>query len=191
MTDAPCCSVSGCRKPEHARGFCNTHYKQQRKKGRLPAIFIRVRGESLREKFNRLYTKAPPGCWQWNRGPRAANGYGGMQFQGRYQLAHRWSWEIFHGSIPDGAEVCHHCDNPRCVNPEHLFLGSHSENMKDMVAKKRNDGPKGESHHRAKLTRKQVDNILARPNETPAELASEFGVSVESIRLIRRRKTWK
>lgn len=77
-----------------------------------------------------------PKCWIWN-GAIDVCGYGRFLFAGKNTNAHRVSWILYHGSIPDGLCVLHHCDNPRCVNPDHLFLGTHTENMEDMLSKHR------------------------------------------------------
>lgn len=76
------------------------------------------------------------GCWEWNRG-RDKDGYGKFWLDGRTEQAHRVAWETFRGPIPDGKIICHHCDNPPCVNPDHLFLGTHLDNTLDAEAKGR------------------------------------------------------
>lgn len=77
-------------------------------------------------------------CWEWTASCHKTSRYGRFKFQGLYRQAHRVSWEIANDQIPDGLFVLHKCDNRKCVNPSHLFLGTHQDNMDDMVAKKRN-----------------------------------------------------
>jgi len=84
------------------------------------------------------------GCWLWPAST-TPNGYGQFGPIGSHRLAHRFSWEIYKGKIPDGMCVCHHCDVTSCVNPDHLFLGTYSDNMRDMVKKKR--GPQAKKTH--------------------------------------------
>lgn len=76
------------------------------------------------------------GCWEWQLFIRR-NGYGQMKYEGKTVDAHRVSYRCFHGEIPEGMDVLHSCDNRRCANPDHLRLGTHKENMEDMVAKGR------------------------------------------------------
>src|SRR5207253_1618458 len=83
------------------------------------------------------HTRRDPlsGCLIW-QGPPNAKGYGQVRFRQRTYLAHRWAWTIAHGPIPAGAFLCHRCDERRCVNPDHLFLGTHAINMVDLKAKR-------------------------------------------------------
>lgn len=87
-----------------------------------------------------LYVSPEPnsGCWLWI-GSGDRRGYGSFSYQGRSRSAHRWAYEHYMGPIPDGMMVCHKCDVPACVNPDHLFLGTNSDNMKDCYRKGRNN----------------------------------------------------
>lgn len=104
------------------------------------------------------YVKITQGCWEWS-GYIGAGGYGVISSDdGKLMKAHRLSWSIKHGPIPDGLKVCHKCDNPKCVNPSHLFLGTQSDNVQDCKKKGRisNRPQPGESNPMSRLTNKQV-----------------------------------
>lgn len=102
-------------------------------------------------------------CWEWKgcrlKRPNQNISYGQIKWNKKTIYAHRLSWLLTFGIIPDNVEVCHKCDNPICVRPDHLFLGTHSENMRDAKDKKRTWSPSGENHYAAKLTEKQVIEI--------------------------------
>ena len=121
-------------------------------------------------------------------------GYGVFRLRGKTWKAHRLAWTLVRGDIPDGIFVCHHCDNRRCVNPVHLFLGTPADNAADMVKKGRSKGCAkgsqrwlGESNGRCKLTDTQVVEIRA-SIETHKGIARRLGVSDRQIRRIRRRE---
>ena len=123
-----------------------------------------------------------PDCWQW-LGAISTWGYGFFRVDGKTRHAHRVSWEMHNGPIPEGLWVLHHCDNPPCVNPDHLFLGTAKTNVADMIAKGRRGHMRprlrGEQHHAAKLSDAQVDEIraaLAR-GEIHRLIAARFGIS--------------
>jgi hypothetical protein len=104
-----------------------------------------LRGD-WRERFW-LYVDKGDGCWLW-RGPMNGNGrYGMFTYEHQTVVAHRVSYELAFGSFDPSLSVCHECDNPRCVNPEHLFLGTHRENMRDCVDKGRFKRPHGTETH--------------------------------------------
>lgn len=127
------------------------------------------------------------GCWNWTGTTR--NGYGKLMVGSRSDnsrrsvSAHRFSFECFHGDIPDGLEVCHKCDNPRCVNPAHLFSGTRQENVDDRVNKGRCNHAKGELNWNAKLT--STDVISARrlrsSGSTYQSIAERFSVDKTTI----------
>lgn len=127
------------------------------------------------------------GCWLWV-GAVINVGYGKFQ-KGKLMSAHRASYEIFCGDIPDGLHVLHKCDNPLCVNPAHLTLGTHADNMKDRQDRGRTFHPTGESHGRAKLKEKDVLAIRS-SNKTQAELARFYKVSPSLICQIKHNLLW-
>ena len=140
--------------------------------------------------WNKVNKQAENGCWEWVAG-RFSAGYGGFGLDGKMKYAHRVSWMFEHGPIPDGLFVLHKCDNPSCVNPAHLFLGTHADNMRDKAEKGRAVGipQPGESHGSAKLTEADVLAIRS-DNRIGRVIAAEYGVSREQIWRIKRRENW-
>lgn len=128
------------------------------------------------------------GCWLWLG--RAQKGYGYVSRDGKNLRAHRLSFEAYKGAIPDGYYVCHKCDTPACVNPDHLFLGTPGDNMRDMSRKGRGTYPPGEANGRSKLTAAQVVAIRA-DNRTQQAIADEHGVARSVISEIRSGKAWR
>jgi hypothetical protein len=144
-----------------------------------------------------------PGCWEWTA-RRHRKGYGQFTMDrggSRWTTvaAHRVAWELTHGPIPEGQLVCHRCDNPPCCNPEHLFLGTTSDNVVDSVVKGRwtrnpwRNQPKGERTANAKLTEAAVREIRQRyatGGISQQTLATEYGVNQTKISAVVRRETW-
>ena len=161
-----------------------------------------MRGRPPRPLQDRLLgrvRKADSGCWEFT-GSTAQGGYGSIydHSKRRYVKAHRASWELKNGPIPDGLCVLHHCDNPPCVNPDHLFLGTHQDNVDDRECKGRGKWDaanlyRGFNRHAAKLAEEQVREIrrLAAEGKRPKDLAARFDTHVVNIRLIIRGKTWR
>jgi hypothetical protein len=131
------------------------------------------------------------GCWLWTAGSRQGYGQFGVA-AGRVVDAHRISWELANGPIPAGLFVCHTCDVRICVRPDHLFLGTHSDNMQDMHRKGRANTRAvcGEEHYAARLTEADVRAIRTATGQTLSALARAFGVSRTHIRDIRIGKKW-
>jgi len=126
------------------------------------------------------------GCWIWT-GVVDSHGYGRACFRGERIMAHRLSWRMINGILPRGVCVCHRCDNPICVNPDHLFIGSHGDNSRDMVRKNRQAF--GGKNGNAKLTAADVIAIRSDPRGA-RKLAKVFGVHRTTIHYVRR-KTWR
>ena len=126
-------------------------------------------------------------------GRRTKKGYGWLCIDGKKWSAHRLSYTLNFGPIPEGMCVCHTCDNPPCINPDHLFLGTNADNVADRVAKGRSRGgdTKGEAHYKSKLTNDIVRAILLETDVTGRELAKRYGVSYKTISKVRAGRTWK
>jgi transposase len=132
------------------------------------------------------------GCWIW-KGAKTPRGYGQARYFGKTWKAHRLSYLFHVGDIPEGMSVCHRCDNPTCVNPSHLFLGTHDDNMQDMRAKGRNVAQPGTKNGRAKLTRNDVIAIreMAATGTRTGTIARQFGVSGQTVFGIVTGREWK
>lgn len=130
------------------------------------------------------------GCWLW-KGSLTTNGYGHVKVQGRWIGTHKLAYQLTYGAIPDDLCVCHHCDNRECVNPTHLFLGTHLDNMLDMQRKGRS--VRGSKHVNARLTEEQVRQIrsLYVPRKTTLrQLGEMFEVDAKTIHRVVRREQW-
>lgn len=132
-------------------------------------------------------------CWEW-RGAKSSFGHGSFRLGSKIVGAHRFAYEIAFGTLPErdgyhGTCVCHRCDNPSCVNPAHLFIGSVQDNLADMHRKRRHTRPKGLANAAAVLTERQVRQIRVSPGTCQA-LGDVFGVNKSTISNIKRKKTW-
>jgi len=122
-------------------------------------------------------------CWEWMAG-KNSYGYGSFSISGKQHKAHRLSWQFACGRILDCLDVCHHCDNPGCVNPYHLFLGTAADNMQDAAKK---------GHKALKLTGMEVlaiRRLLADGEQLQQDIAKDFGVSPMTVSHIKLGKTW-
>lgn len=144
--------------------------------------------------------RASNGCLHW-LGASTTSGNGRLLVGGKTWLAHRYAWFITYGPIPDGLFVCHHCDNPICVEPTHLFLGTDLDNQRDAHRKGRHAGflQRGQRHSQAKLTEAQVAEIKRRSvrvnpgiyeGDSPTLLAAEFHVGRDTIYAVLRGTNW-
>lgn len=130
-------------------------------------------------------------CWLWT-GSKYKNGYGRIRSLKRGLLTHRVAWELTYGPIPDELQVCHKCDVRNCVRPDHLFLGTNDDNIRDMHSKNRH--VYGARQHMAKLDDDKVRNIrelYEQGNISKKQLAERFGVSATSIDDVVKFKSWK
>ena len=138
---------------------------------------------------------ADSGCWEWQRA-KNNSGYGTLTVAGRTRYAHRLAFELGVGPIPDGQDVMHRCDNPACINPEHLATGTRADNMRDCSQKGRAKIPSprmvGETNGSAKLTSADVRAIRNRvaSGHTQALVAAAFGISQTQVSNIVRGRAW-
>ena len=144
--------------------------------------------EPLSLRFMRqVDVRGPDECWPW-RGGVNRDGYGRIYFDGDTHNAHRAAWLITYGKIPKGKFVCHRCDNPACVNPSHLFLGTATSNMEDRDAKGRQ--AKGEQCGLSKLTDEEIA-VIRTSSDSCRVLGRKHGVHFSTIARARRGETWK
>lgn len=148
-------------------------------------------------RFHASYIPEPnSGCWLW-LGPVDSAGYGFFTRHGFvHERAHRTSWTIHCGPIPDGMKACHRCDNRYCVNPDHLFIGTQAENVADMHAKGRNRNPTpchGEQNPQSKFTAAMVLAVRERAatGEAQIAIARDLGMSAMTVSRIVRREAWR
>lgn len=176
------CGISECVRPYYARGFCQTHLVRLRKHG--DANYQGGSHAPPEERFKRFFVAGDPSeCWNWFGAGSNKTGYGSFQDRPRgfpSVTAHRFSYRMYVGEIADGLMVLHSCDNRRCVNPSHLRLGTHLENMADMSARNRRF---------LKLTPEIVREVRQSTEKTSV-LARKFNLSESAVRRARLGLTW-
>lgn len=158
---------------------------------------MKIRGQYVyppEERIKKHITIDENGCWNWQGANR--NGYGRLIIGSRTdgtrhsESAHRYSWMVYKGDIPENYEVCHHCDNKACINPEHLFLGTRQDNIDDRERKGRNNHVVGEKCWQSKFTPDDIVNIR-RSKLSSRSIAKFYKVNKSSIQAIRNGETWK
>jgi len=138
---------------------------------------------------DRIEIDTESGCWNWKQS-KNQKGYGQMTRNGKSEGAHRYSYKAFTGPVPEGLHVLHRCDNPGCVNPDHLFLGNNADNVADKISKGRQRQLRGSEHPRSKLTEEKVLAIRA-DIRSRVVIAEEYGVTVRTVEAIQWRENWK
>lgn len=186
------CSVAGCEKIRVGRGWCDKHYRRFRRTGDPTKLKVKFgEGDNWIERFWSKVKKDAneKGCWEW-QGIRDRHGYGKVMVGGKFRLAHRISLLYTTGEAPK-LNALHKCDNPPCVNPEHLYEGTLQDNVRDRM--KRGRGQKGETNGHARLTEADVISILRKlkSGAKPMALAMEYNMHHGAIYNIRNGRTWK
>jgi len=187
----PKCTILTCSKNSVAKGLCTNHYYRLRKYGDAEHVEqVQFHGLTVPERFLK-YVKKTEYCWLWV-GSKNNKGYAQLNVSGVPKLASRISWEIANGPIPKGKYILHKCDNPLCVNPDHVYPGDQTQNMADMWGRGRAKPGlvQGQKHGMSKLT--ELDILAIRSSdETVKEICEHFGVSHTTVSDIKNRKTWK
>lgn len=173
------CNAKDCDRPISCSGWCAKHWSRVRR-GQDPNSPLLTREERFWSHIDRS-----DGCWEWPR-TRNAGGYGIFVHEWG-ALAHRYSWIVTNGPIPEGLDVLHHCDNPPCVRPDHLFLGTDADNVADKYAKGRQGVYSG---YGRKLTWANVEEIRSAGGTPLKVLAERYGVGVSSVWNIRHYRSW-
>lgn len=152
------------------------------------------RSATLRERLDFYSRRAANGCLEWTGSDDGKAGYGKLHWQGRMQFAHRLAWEDANGPVPDGLELRHKvCDNPPCIDVDHLATGTHAQNVADCFERGRASKRTGEDNNSSRLTAAQVTAIrrLHSSGSTGAALAIQFGMSQSQISNIVNHRQWK
>lgn len=186
MRHSGLCDLDGCGRKYYAKGYCRKHWERNHING-SPDEVQAVHGTPA----ERLAAHSLPAgeCIEFT-GYRDKNGYGKMPIDGVDTGAHRVAFEVVNGPIPDGLVVRHKCDNPPCINPLHLELGTHGDNGQDKATRDRSTH--GEGNPGAKLTEPQVIQIrkLLRSGIQQREIAERFGVGQSTISRIKKGTHW-
>ena len=178
-------------------GYCSKHYQRYKKHGDPhKADWKRLKGSNLEEKLKLNSIENENGCWIW-QGSKSNHGYGSVSVsRGKTMLVHRLAFKLWCGELPDYLFVCHHCDEPLCVNPNHLFLGTNQDNIDDKIFKGRayTGIHKGERNENSVLTEykvKEIKKLLMKGSQSQSEIAKAFGVSKQCITDIKLDRVWK
>lgn len=189
------CSLDDCTRVHYGRGYCNLHYSRWRTHGDPHTVATGHRYTTL-DVSERLHkhSESEGACRVYTRGNPSRSGHRLISINGRDIGVHRAAWEAANGPIPAGLCVCHKCDNPSCINVQHLFLGTVADNNADRDRKGRQVAPVGSKHPRAKVAEWQVLEIrklYAAGGMSQRSLAAQYGVSQRAIWNILSGNGWK
>ena len=192
------CSVDGCGRVEQLRkGLCKKHYRRVQVGGDPEFLKQCDSSWTLRERFKFIGWDEVSGpldtpCWRF-RSPNSDIEYGRITVNGKRHSAHRISYELYKGAIPEGLLIRHRCDNRFCVNPDHLEAGTPKDNMQDCLDRGRHNPPRGSRNGRSKLddaTVLQIYREATKPGRVRVQVAREFGVSPSLVSSIANGTRW-
>lgn len=190
------CLAHGCENIVRSKSYCFKHYARFKRRG-SPYIVLtnydkKPKYASLKEYIDQSYKlDFETNCWEWTRSLKNF-GYGNAWWERKHWIAHRLSWVFYNGEISKDTNVLHKCDNAKCINPEHLFLGSYLDNNIDRKNKGRNANTNGDKNPFSKLKEHQVIDIIQRleNGEKGRRLAELYSVSKGAISKIKKGKNW-
>lgn len=188
MKHAPHCAVDGCERPYYAKLHCRLHWERMYSTGNT-ARSNASPDMPVKDRLA-LHSKRAGECIEWT-GHRDKDGYGDITINRTMLRAHRAAYDVHKGPIPSGLLVRHTCDNPPCINPDHLLVGTNADNMVDRSERGR--APRGAGNPAAKLTDSEVIKIrqFRAEGATYRELAARFGVGESTIGRVVKRTHWK
>jgi hypothetical protein len=179
------CSINGCFLIHYGKSLCRKHYERFKRYGDPEAYFPN------RKKLD--FTVNENGCFECNTLTINSHGYPMFMKDNRRYVASRIVYEEMFGEIPKSHVIRHTCDNPKCINPEHLITGTQKQNMADKIERGRNNPPVGERSSRAKLNEKQVREIRSfwESGMDRHEIGKRYGIMGNTVWLIGTKKRWK
>lgn len=191
------CMLVECNREEHGRkGYCKMHYRRVMTTGDPYKVRKVHRDTPVLERFNLIGWTEVEGrldtpCWEWNGNCSSdKNGYGSLGVKGVSHRIHRLSYELFVGEIPPGQLIRHKCDNPPCMNPEHLEPGTVRQNAIDMLERGRHKPPRGETNGTSKLSEGDVKVIWSLKGTPVSDVAAKFDISTSTIYSIWNGRRW-
>ncbi len=187
------CKENHCLKESKTAGFCIRHYKNYSKHGKPDGKFVRCSNNStIKDRLDSKSKLNPEtGCIEWTGTLNPISGYGGIRINGKRFFSHRVSWEEKNKMSAKGLVIRHTCDNPKCINSDHLLSGTQKDNIKDKVIKNRQ--LKGAQIWNSKLNEEDVKDIILmnKQGKNMSELGRIYDITASAIGNICRRKRWK